>query len=122
MNRSKKISHQLSVAVLSAITLSFAIALANAEDISQAPQNPSQTMEQSVTGSEGLTPPSVSGTQEKADQYVKSMTTCTDLSGKTFRKGDKGFEKCLKEKESQMGGKLGVESPMEESQDTTSNR
>jgi hypothetical protein len=106
---------KLSAITFASLSVVFALALANAEDTSTMSQPPSTEPRQDVSqGSDQYRSSDqsqsmnedLSQNQARSSQAArfKTMRTCTDRMGVTYRRGQKGFESCLQEMQEQMGG------------------
>jgi hypothetical protein len=82
-------------------SIAFAIALANADDMSNTVNN---------------------AEKQAMSDASKTMKSCVDENGVTYNKGEKGFSKCMeKMHKKEQGGTVGSES-QPQSQDSTSGK
>lgn len=108
-----------------ALSVVFALALANADDTTSSNQQPgtsdtttstdtSNTTSNATTGSDtsaNPSNPSMGGTTSSAQDQLKNAKSCTDANGITYHPKQKGFNNCIKamkkQMESQAGGQTG---------------
>jgi hypothetical protein len=100
------------IVVFMALASCFAFALANADSDSNTNQQPGTadtTRSDTSAGSGTSQMPGTAQTETKTSRIDSTRKTCTDQSGVTYRKGQKGYKTCIESLEKshrseQMGG------------------